>query len=167
MNKESMKSLLVVSVGSVLAGAVALLALGGVAQAQDGRPAWIVACEGDMNKLCAKEVKDNADVRPCLAKNEEGLSQACKDTFLRQYKILELCKEDIEKICGGATDGKTLKACFNEKIDQLSAKCKSALVKGKKEHDKEAVAKPAEAPAKGEVAAKPDKKGKKKAPAAK
>ena len=132
----------------------------GAAHAQEGKPPWIVACEGDMAKLCAKEVKDNADVRPCLAKNEAGLSEACKNTFLRQYKILELCKDDIEKICGGATDGKTLKACFNEKLDQLSAKCKSALVKGKKEHEKEAAKPAAEKPA---VAAKPEKKkGKKK-----
>jgi hypothetical protein len=127
------------------------------APAAGARPKWVVACEADVKKHCAEVAKTNGDVRPCLAEKEKDLSQECQDTFIRQYKIVLLCKDDIDKLCGGASDGKAVAQCFNDKRDQLSAKCKSALTRASKEHDKEA--KPeAKAEAKPETEAAPKKK---------
>jgi hypothetical protein len=132
------------------------------------KPPWLVACDADMKKHCDAEIKANNDVRPCLANHEADLSQACKDTFLRKYRIVEMCKDDIEKVCGGAT-GKALGECFNdaEKQKQMSEKCKSALRQGTKEHKQETAAaageKPAtDKPAAATDAAKPAAKGKRK-----
>jgi hypothetical protein len=127
------------------------------------RPAWIVACEPDMKKHCQTEMGQNADVRPCLRNHEKDLSQACQDTFLRQYKHLELCKDDIEKVCGGAGDGKSLGKCFNEKQEQLSEKCKSALRSGSKQYQKEEAKADTKATNKAEAKAevKPDAKAEK------
>ena len=141
----------------VIAVAGILASLTGAAIAQDkpaaapaaGAPAgaaagaqrapWIVACEADMKKHCEAEMKANTDVRPCLAKKDEQLSQACQDTFLRGYKVLELCKEDIDKHCKGA-EGRGLGQCFNDNAAKLSDKCKGALRKGSKQAKVEAKA---------------------------
>jgi hypothetical protein len=155
-----------------LIGTLALGLLAASAQAQDkpaapaaptapaagARPKWVVACEADVKKHCAEAAKTGADVRPCLAEKEKDLSQECQDTFIRQYKIVLLCKDDIDKLCGGASDGKAVAQCFNDKREQLSAKCKSALTRGSKEHEK-AEAKPeAAAEPKAEAAPAPKKK---------
>jgi hypothetical protein len=114
--------------------------------APDTRPRWVVACQGDIQKHCLEQAK-TGDARPCLADHEKDLTQACKDAFIRQYKIVQLCKDDIEKLCADSGgDGRAIAKCFNEKQDQLSPKCKSALSKGSREHDK--------AEAKSEAAAK-------------
>jgi hypothetical protein len=148
------------------------------ASAQDpaAKPPWMVACEGDVNKVCQTEMKAGSDVRPCLANHEADLSQNCKDVFLRKYRIVEMCKDDIEKVCGGAS-GKALGECFNdaEKQKQMSDKCKAALRQGTKEHKQETAAaapagaaKPAVAAEKpAAVAEKPAKGKKHKKPAAK
>lgn len=127
--------------------------------APSGKPPWVVACEGDMKKHCEAEMKANGDVRPCLAKNEATLSEGCQKTFLRQYKILELCKDDIAKHCAGA-EGPAIKTCFQEKIEMMSEKCRGALTKGAKAHDKAQAAAAKADPAAGEkpVAKKKAKK---------
>ncbi len=112
------------------------------AAAPDNRPPWVVACDADMKKHCDAELKANGDVRPCLAKHEADLSETCNQVFLRKYKMLELCKDDIAKVCGGAMDKETLGKCFNEKQDQLSEKCRSALTRTKKEVKREQATKP-------------------------
>jgi hypothetical protein len=151
---------------SVMALAFASLVTAATARAQDpaAKPAWVVACAGDMTKHCDAEMKAKGDVRPCLAQHEADLSQECKDVFLRKYKILELCKDDIAKVCGGTTDGKALGKCFNEKQAELSDKCRAALTKGSKEQKKETAAKAEEGGAKAATAsAEKPAKGKKKA----
>jgi hypothetical protein len=127
------------------------------AAAGAAKPAWIVACEGDLGKFCAAEVKANSDVRPCLAKNEAGLSATCKDVFLRKYKIIELCKGDFEKLCPGITGGRALTSCLNEKADQVSDKCKSAMTRGTKQFKKEEAASDKAAAKADKAAAKADK----------
>jgi hypothetical protein len=136
---SKIRALSSLSFALTLLGSAAALAQDKPAAAPAGapRPAWIVACEPDMKKHCATEMGQNADVRPCLKNHEKELGQACQDTFVRQYKILELCKGDIEKVCGGAADGKSLGKCFNEKQDQLSEQCKTALRAGSKQFQKE------------------------------
>jgi hypothetical protein len=119
---------------------------------------WVVACEGDIKKHCLEAAKAG-DPRECLAQHEPDLTQACKDTFIRQYKILLLCKGDIDKLCGGSPDPRELAKCFNEKQSELSPKCKSALTRGSREHEK-AEAK-AEAAAKTEAAPAPAARKKK------
>jgi hypothetical protein len=132
---------------------------GGAAQAApaaDNRPPWIVACEADMKKHCQTEMNAKGDVRPCLKSHEADLSQSCKDVFLSKYKILELCKEDIDKVCGNPADPRELGKCFNDKQDKLSDKCKNALRAGSKQHAKEeakAEAKADKAQAKAETKA--------------
>jgi hypothetical protein len=154
-----------ISLFSVIASSALTLGLTAMASAQDkpadARPPWVVACEADMKKHCDAEVKANADVRPCLAKKETELSEDCQRVFVRQYKVLEACKDDIAKHCTDGTDGKAVKKCFQEKADQMSDKCKSALSKGSKAHEKAqaAAAKVETAPAADKATGK--KKGKK------
>ena len=160
MSKFSLFSAIV-----MLGGLVAIPARGQdkPAAAPDGRPPWMVACDADMKKFCEAEMKANGDVRPCLAKKDTELSESCQAGFLRQYRVLEMCKDDIAKLCTEGSDGKSIKKCFNEKSDQLSEKCKGALRAGSKAHakDQAAAGKPAEPAA--AAAAKPagKKKGKK------
>ena len=127
------------------------------APSADARPKWVVACEGDIKKHCAEVAAKNGDARPCLADHEKDLSQACSDAFIRQYRIVQLCKDDIEKLCGPNAEPRAIAKCFNEKQDQLSPKCRSALTRGSKAHEKEeakseAAAKPEETPAKKKAA---------------
>ena len=117
----------------------------------DARPKWIVACEGDIKKHCADSTKTGGDARPCLADHEKDLTQGCKDAFIRQYRIVQLCREDIEKLCGANAEPRAIAKCFNEKQDQLSPKCRSALTRGSRDHEK-AEAKAEGAPAKTEEA---------------
>ena len=131
------------------------------AGAPDDRPPWVVACEPDMKKFCEAEMKANGDVRPCLAKKDTELSEACQTVFLRQYKVLEMCKDDIAKLCTEGSDGKSIKKCFTDKSDQLSDKCKGALRAGSKAHEKQQAAAAGEPAPPAAAAAKPA--GKKKA----
>lgn len=128
------------------------------ATATPPQPPWVVACEADAKKLCDAELKAKTDERPCLLKNEAKLSEKCKDVFLYRYKAIEICKEDIQKVCGGASEGKTLGACFNEKYDQLSKPCQTALSKIKKGAKITTPVKP-----KGEAKAEKAESGEKKA----
>lgn len=157
----------------MLAAAAACFLLAPAARAQQPAPAgapaggqkaaWVVACEADAKKFCEAEIKANTDVRPCLAKKDAELSQECQDKFLKGYKVLEFCKEDIEKHCKDA-QGKALGQCFNDNQAKLSDKCKGALRKGSKEHAKEKAAEGATPAATAEAApAKPAKKTGKKA----
>jgi hypothetical protein len=107
----------------------------GAAETGAPRQKWVVACEADIKKLCLEPAKAG-DPRPCLAEHEGHLSQACKDSFIKQYEILQLCKGDIDKLCGGATEGRTLAKCFNDKREELSPKCRTALTKGSRAHAK-------------------------------
>ena len=159
---------------NTLAATAAVVCLGfiGAARAQQpgaapaGAPKapWIVACEADMKKFCEAEMKANTDVRPCLAKKDAELSQSCQDVFLRGYKVLEMCKDDIATHCKDA-QGKALGQCFNDNQAKLSDKCKTALRRGSKEHQKEKAAEAAADPAaaKAATAEATPKKGKKKA----
>lgn len=149
--------------------AVACLGFASAASAQapagGGKPPWMVACEADAQKFCATEVKNNTDVRPCLAKQDTNLSQSCQDVFLKGYKVLEMCKGDIEKHCKDA-QGKALGQCFNDNQAKLSEGCKTALRRGSKAHQKEKAAEAAADPAKAataEAKPEPEKKAKKKA----
>jgi hypothetical protein len=126
------------------------------APSADTRPKWIVACEGDIKKHCAEAAKTGGDTRPCLADHENDLTQGCKDAFIRQYRIVQLCREDIEKLCGANAEPRAIAKCFNEKQDQLSPKCRSALSRGSRAHDKAE----AKAEAKPEPAAEAPKKKK-------
>ncbi len=109
----------------------------------DTRQKWVVACQADIQKLCAQEAK-GGDARPCLASHEKDLTQSCADAFIKPYKIVQLCSDDIKTLCGGSTDGREIAKCFNEKKDKLSPKCRSALTRGSKDYEKqEAKADPA------------------------
>jgi hypothetical protein len=133
------------------------------APAGAARPPWTVACEADVNKFCAAEAKAKTDVRPCLAKKDTELSESCQEVFLKGYKVLELCKDDIDKYCKDA-QGKGLGKCFNDNQAKLSEKCKTALRRGSKEHQQEKAAAggPAAPEAKPATAAAKPGKGKKK-----
>jgi hypothetical protein len=133
-------------IGLGLAGAARAQQPAGGAPAGGAKPPWIVACEADMKKFCEAEMKANTDVRPCLAKKDAELSQSCQDVFLKGYKVLEMCKDDIDKHCKDA-QGKALGQCFNDNQAKLSDKCKTALRRGSKEHQKEKAAEAAADPA--------------------
>jgi hypothetical protein len=100
----------------------------------DTRPRWVVACEGDIKKHCVEAAK-TGDPRSCLADHEKDLTQDCKDAFIKQYRIVQLCREDMEKLCAGIS-GRALGQCLNDKREQLSPKCLSALTRGSREHEK-------------------------------
>lgn len=126
------------------------------------KPAWAIACDADLNKLCANELKNGSDVRTCLVNHENDLSQPCKDAFLHKYKMQMACKDDIQKVCGGTTDPKAINQCFNEKQKELSEGCRNALHTYTQEKHA-AEAKAAGQPAPEEKPAKATKKRGKKA----
>jgi len=99
---------------------------------------WVVACQSDIVKHCTDAAKAG-DARPCLAEHEKDLTQTCKDAFIAKYRIVELCKDDIEKLCNNAA-GRALGQCFNDNADKLSKKCKGALVKASKKNAKQKAA---------------------------
>ena len=99
---------------------------------------WVIACKDDITKHCTEAAKAG-DARPCLAEHEKDLTPACADAFIAKYRIVELCKDDIEKLCNNAT-GRALGQCFNDNSDKLSKKCKGALVKATKKGAREKAA---------------------------
>jgi hypothetical protein len=102
---------------------------GGAAPKQQ---AWMKPCEADAQKLCKEQLK-SGDVPSCLASHEKELSEECTSAFLWRYKVAQACKDDIEKLCkDNLKAGMPLGQCFKEKDKELSAGCKSALVKGSK-----------------------------------
>ena len=112
-------------------------------------------------------VKAAPEGNPRMAQIARYIREGAMAYLMRQYKVLEACKEDIAKHCTDGTDGASVKKCFQEKASQMSDKCKSALTKGSKAHEKaEAAAAKTEAaaaaPAAPAAAAAPaKKKGKK------
>jgi hypothetical protein len=99
------------------------------------KPKWVLACEGDMKRLCKEEMK--GDVRPCLKAHEKELSEECSDIFLRPYRVVELCKDDIAKFCKDEAASGAAGKCLIGNKDKLSEKCRSAIAKGSKEHLKQ------------------------------
>jgi len=90
---------------------------------------WEEVCEPDMKKHCQAEM--SGDVRPCLAKHEKELSKACTEHFSAAgFRVAELCKDDIERLCQEAAVAGDLAKCMTAKQAQLSAKCRGALIKG-------------------------------------
>ena len=148
-----MSKIAVLSALVVVAGFAPYVSAQAPTAAPSGKPAWVVACEGDVKKHCEAEMKANGDVRPCLAKQDTNLSEGCQKTFLRQYKILQLCSDDIKTHCPGA-EGPAIKQCFSEKIEKMSEKCRGALSKGAKAHEKQQAAAAKTAPAGEKPAAK-------------
>ena len=70
----------------------------------------------------------------CLAAHEKDLSDQCTHAFLWRYRVVQDCKEDIEKLCKQEAAANKLGQCFKEKQKDLSARCRSALAKGSKRH---------------------------------
>ncbi len=127
------------------------------------KPKWVEVCDADMKSLCKEQMK--GDVRPCLYEKLDQLSEGCGKA-MRSYKVAELCREDIGKLCKEEAAAGQLGKCLKDKKEELSKPCKEALLKGSKqakvEQKAEAVAAKAEEPPK--VEAKPaDKKSSKKA----
>jgi hypothetical protein len=117
------------------------VATGALAQAEDkpapGAPppqmAWEKACEADMKSYCAGET---GDVRGCLAKNESKLSKQCTEHFSAAgYRVAQLCEADFDRLCKAEAAAGKLGPCINGKINQLSEKCRAALVKGSAQQD--------------------------------
>ncbi len=99
-------------------------------------PPWQLACKADYEKLCKEEAK-KGDPRQCLADHENELSEECTKKFLNGYRIITLCRTDMEKHCSGRKD---LGVCMKEHDADLSKDCKGALVKGSKQAKAEAKA---------------------------
>ena len=129
---------------------------------------WVEVCDADMKKFCKADLDKNSDVRPCLAAHGEEISEGCQAGFLRQYRIVESCKDDIEKVCKEEAAAGKLGQCFNDKQAQLSAGCKSALSKATKARAAEKKAEASEKPAdpKAATAAAPAKDAARPAPPA-
>lgn len=128
------------------------------------KPAWQIACEPDVEKLCKEEVK-TGKVFECLTAKEEALaSEECR-SFVWKLKIAQTCQEDFDKYCKPPLpEGKTRGQCIKENEKNLSEKCRTALVRGsKRQKAEEKAATKAEAaekaePAAAEAAEKPARK---------
>lgn len=94
------------------------------------RPKWVEVCDADMKRLCKEQMK--GDVRPCLYEKLEELAEECGKA-MRGYKVAEVCKDDIMKLCAAEAKAGGLGKCLKEKQDQMSKPCKDALVRGSKQ----------------------------------
>ena len=89
-------------------------------------------CRVDKEKYCKESPK--GDVLPCLKKNEENLSEDCRE-LLREVREkarfrMEACKEDKEKYCSNR--GTAVIRCLQENKNLLGEKCKSAIFSASK-----------------------------------
>jgi hypothetical protein len=136
-----------------------------------GKPqAWQKACQAEIEKVCKDVSTKGGSVPDCLAAHEKDLSEECTHTFLWRYKVMQDCKDDLQKLCGEkmASGATTAAQCFKENDKALSEKCRASLIRGSKRQKAEASGKAGGEAAKTEektdaAAAKPAKKsGKKK-----
>src|SRR5689334_21243257 len=61
--------------------------------------AWQKPCETDVQKLCKDVAAKGGNVPDCLASHEKELSEECTSTFLWRYKVMQDCKDDVDKLC--------------------------------------------------------------------
>ncbi|MGJ4747885.1 hypothetical protein ACQV5M_16125 [Leptospira sp. SA-E8] len=84
-------------------------------------------CRADKEKYCKESPK--GDILSCLRKNEENLSEDCKELLQevreKAKQRMEACKEDKEKYCSNR--GTAVIRCLQENKNLLGEKCKSAL----------------------------------------
>ncbi|PJZ76353.1 hypothetical protein [Leptospira neocaledonica] len=84
-------------------------------------------CRADKEKYCKESPK--GDVLSCLKKNEENLSEDCRELLQevrdKARQRMEACKEDKEKYCSNR--GTAVIRCLQENKNLLGEKCKSAL----------------------------------------
>ena len=165
------------TVRSYLLAFVVAASFGGVARAQapatpppaaaapapaGPKPKWVEVCDADMKSLCKEQMK--GDVRPCLYEKLDQLSEGCGKA-MRSYKVAELCRDDIGKLCKEEAAAGQLGKCLKDKKEELSRPCKEALLKGSKqakvEQKAEVAAVKAEEPPKVEAKSAEKKPGKK------
>ncbi|WP_245915634.1 hypothetical protein [Leptospira johnsonii] len=89
-------------------------------------------CRVDKEKYCKESPK--GDVLSCLKKNEENLSEDCRE-LLQEVRDkarlrMEACKEDREKYCSNRETA--VIRCLQENKNLLGEKCKSALFSASK-----------------------------------
>jgi hypothetical protein len=129
-----------------------------------GKPqAWQKACQVEIEKVCKDVSAKGGDVPECLAAHEKDLSEECTHVFLWRYKVMQDCKDDLQKLCGDklASGATTAGQCFKENEKALSEKCRTSLVKGSKRQkaeDKGKVDGGVKTEEKTETTAKPAKK---------
>ncbi|PJZ48749.1 hypothetical protein CH362_13375 [Leptospira saintgironsiae] len=84
-------------------------------------------CRADKEKYCKESPK--GDLLSCLKKNEENLSEDCRELLQevreKAKSRMEACKEDKEKYCSDR--GTAVIRCLQENKNLLGEKCKSAL----------------------------------------
>ncbi|EMJ99439.1 MULTISPECIES: hypothetical protein [unclassified Leptospira] len=89
-------------------------------------------CREDKEKYC-KEIP-KGDILSCLKKNEENLSEECRE-LLQEVRNkarmrMEACKEEKEKYCSDR--GTAVIRCLQENKNVLGEKCKSTLFSASK-----------------------------------
>ncbi|WP_243396377.1 hypothetical protein [Leptospira hartskeerlii] len=89
-------------------------------------------CRTDKEKYCKESSK--GDILSCLKKNEENLSEDCRELLQEvrgKAKLrMEACREDKEKFC--ANRETAVIRCLQENKNLLGEKCKSALFSSSK-----------------------------------
>jgi hypothetical protein len=139
---------------------------GGPAAPAAGKPqAWQQACQPEIEKVCKEVATKGGNVPDCLAAHEKDLSEQCTHIFLWRYRVMQDCKDDLQKLCGDklASGATTAAQCFKENEKALSEKCRTALIKGSKRQKAEDKGKTVtDADEKAETPAKPAKRSKKK-----
>ncbi|TGL58987.1 hypothetical protein EHQ64_17045 [Leptospira sarikeiensis] len=89
-------------------------------------------CRSEKEKYCKDSPK--GEVLSCLRKNEDNLSEECKELLQevreKAKQRMEACKEDKDKYCSDR--GTAVIRCLSENKNSLSPKCKSALAQDPK-----------------------------------
>ena len=120
-----------------LFAAAALLFCTGAARAAERR-----ACKADAEKLCKGILPGGGRIAACLKSHENDLSDECK-AAAHEWKeaanrIVESCKEDVDKLCKGVkAGGGRIQRCLRKHRADLSEKCKGAIAETRRKEQKQ------------------------------
>jgi len=122
----------------LLVWALAGIAAPGLAAPRSG-PSLASACQLDFQLFCADVDPESpkADVRACLEKNQEVLTEECRAALdpssvprpvaPSDGPLARACRDDFRRLCGHSTDRMSFARCVRNHQPQLSDACQDAL----------------------------------------
>jgi len=106
--------------------------------AQNGFSSPKGGCHNDIKKFCDK-AKPGPDIKKCLEKNKESLSDECKKDLEKNKGQpggpmggpSEECMAEMEKYCKDIEPGPAMEECFKKNQTKFSTACQSFMKKHK------------------------------------
>lgn len=118
--------------GAAVAAAL-LFAWATSASAQAPRPALVLACGQDYQRVCQGVGPDERPILSCLSSNFDRLGAGCKAHLLLRA-ALEACESDLRAYCQGVIPGAGRGlTCLLSNKDRLTRACLKTLEAGGRE----------------------------------